>query len=50
MNEETCETCEWYYKEHCCNGSSEYCTEMVGKNDTCANWEELRSWNRKSRI
>ena len=37
--EKTCKTCEYYYKEHCCNGISEYCTEMVLDEYTCEDWE-----------
>ena len=35
-----CKDCEWYYKEHCANGESKYCTEMVGEDDTCEDFEE----------
>ncbi len=41
--EKTCKTCEYYYKEHCCNGSSEYCTEMVLEADACEYWEEKKN-------
>lgn len=35
----SCKTCEYYYKEHCANGSSDYCTEMVGEDDTCKSYQ-----------
>ena len=34
-----CEICEYYYKEHCCNSESIFCTEYVSKDDTCDDWE-----------
>lgn len=35
-----CKNCAWYYKEHCVNDKSEYCTENVGEDDTCKDFEE----------
>ena len=40
---QTCKTCEWYYKEHCCKGISEYCTESVSQDFTCKDWEDKLS-------
>lgn len=37
--EKTCKTCNYYYKEHCCNSYSYSCTEAVSENDTCEEWE-----------
>lgn len=34
-----CKGCEWYYKEHCSNGSSDNCTESVGEDDICELYE-----------
>lgn len=34
-----CKDCIWYYKEHCSNGDSEYCTEMVFDDNTCKEFE-----------
>lgn len=39
MNNKTCNTCEWYYKEHCVNGVSNNCTEPMSDDDGCENWE-----------
>ena len=36
----TCKYYDWYYKEHCCNGDSEYCTEPVSEDFSCEWWEE----------
>lgn len=41
MKEIMCKTCEYYYKEHCANGASEYCTEPVKENFVCDKWEEI---------
>ena len=38
----TCKTCEWFYKEHCCNGESDLCTEYVGDDDFCSKWEAVK--------
>lgn len=35
-----CINCKWYYKEHCCNGLSDKCTEMVFDDNTCEHFEE----------
>jgi hypothetical protein len=35
----TCETCEYYYKEHCCRRDSEHCCELVDKDMRCDKWE-----------
>lgn len=34
-----CNNCEYYYKEHCANGTSPYCTETVDQNCYCFCWE-----------
>ena len=34
-----CKSCKWYYKEHCVNGESEFCTESVSEDDTCKDFE-----------
>lgn len=36
---ENCKNCEYYYKEHCANGYSEYCTEPVMEDYSCHYWE-----------
>lgn len=46
----TCETCEYYYEEHCVNGSSDYCTEPVSEDDGCGDWEEVRNEKDSSTI
>lgn len=38
----TCKTCEFYYKEHCCNGASDECAEYVDEDMTCEKWEEKK--------
>ena len=40
MNNQICETCKWLYKEHCCNGESDNCTESASDNENCEEWEE----------
>lgn len=39
MNEIICKTCEYYYKEHCCNSDSDNCTEPVSEDYVCEEWE-----------
>lgn len=34
-----CKDCKWYYKEHCANGESDKCTEMVCEVDICDEFE-----------
>ena len=36
----SCRYCKWYYKEHCSNGLSDKCTEMVWEDDSCEQFEE----------
>ena len=30
-----CMSCHWQYEEHCTNGLSDKCTEMVWEDDFC---------------
>lgn len=30
-----CKDCKWFYEEHCANGLSDMCTEMMGDYNSC---------------